>query len=130
MKEHLKLTREEALKLHREMWGAMQSALGDNPTQRNRELFKTTWCESHFPDNSITHHCFLCEYARFDNGHESMYYDSPTGVCCKACPIDWEHDDDFDFELNSACESCTGVDWRADSISKILALNEIKEDEA
>lgn len=132
MKKHLKLTREEALKLHREMWSAMREALCDAPTQQNRELFKTTWCESHFPDNSITHHCFLCEYARFENGHNSMYYDSPTGVCCKACPIDWEYDNDnnFDFELDAACESDGGIDWRSCSISKILALNEIKEDES
>ena len=125
--EHLKLTREEALKLHREMWSAMREALGDTPTQRNREFFKTAWCESHFPDNSITHHCFLCEYARFANGHESMYYSSPTGVCCKACPIDWEYDDDFYFD-DAACENGGDADWRDGSISKILALKEIKED--
>lgn len=59
----MKLTKEEALKYHRQMWTDMQAALGDNPRPLERYEFKWSWCESHFPDDDIAAHCFLCEYA-------------------------------------------------------------------
>ena len=58
----MKLTKEEALKLHRQMWGDMQKELGDNPRPLDRTQFKWSWCESHFHDDYIYAHCFLCEY--------------------------------------------------------------------
>ena len=58
----MKLTREQALRLHRQMWRDMQTALGDNPSYTQRVLFKDEWCEKHFPDDAIFNNCFLCEY--------------------------------------------------------------------
>lgn len=58
----MKLTREEALKYHRQMWTDMQKELGDKPQSGKRVLFKEMWCEEHFPDEDIEADCFLCEY--------------------------------------------------------------------
>lgn len=80
----MKLTRKEALDLHRQMWEDMQEKLGDNPTPSERVLFKEEWCEEHFPNDMIENDCFLCEYTEyniFDNG--------PT---CSKCPIIWPGD--------------------------------------
>lgn len=70
----MNLSKEEALRLHREMWSAMQKKLGDCPSAIKRELFKEEWCYKHFPNTYILNCCFLCEYAM--DG-------------CKDCPIDW-----------------------------------------
>lgn len=70
----MNLSKKEALRLHREMWSAMQKKLGDCPSANERELFKEEWCDKHFPNIYILHCCFLCEYA-MDR--------------CKNCPINW-----------------------------------------
>lgn len=71
------LTREEALRLHREMWTDMQKTLGDDPEPSFREKFKRDWIRNHGYDD-VTNDCFLCEYS-FDG----------TLTHCSGCPIEW-----------------------------------------
>lgn len=106
----MKLTREEALKLHRQMWTDMQTALGDNPRPLERAKFKRSWCESHFPDDLIYAHCFLCEYVKQNH------------IKCNRgewCLVKWPHggclDETFDYETAP--------------ISEILALPEREVDD-
>ena len=73
----MKLTKEEAVAFHIEMWTAMKEALGDKPDSIARGKFKSKWCEEHFPDEDIMSHCFLCEYA-------CQHNDS-----CSRCLINW-----------------------------------------
>lgn len=73
----MKLTKEEAVAFHIEMWTAMQEALGDDPRADARKAFKKKWCEEHFPDEDIMSHCFLCEYA---------YQHSDS---CSRCLVNW-----------------------------------------
>lgn len=105
------LTREEAIKLHRQMWTDMQKELGNRPTHHKRFLYKEKWVSEAFPDERIMFDCFLCEYAKVD-----IY-----GNCDK-CPIDWGKDR---FRKNT-CQKIrsTGTDWRYSPISEILALPE------
>ena len=104
----MKITREEALRLHRQMWTDMQTALGDNPTLGERVDYKASWCSQHFPNEEVDNHCFLCEYA--DD--------------CDHCPIKW----DVDYD-NANCEGFV-VNYLYSPISVILALPERKvEDE-
>ena len=49
----MKLTKEEALRLHRAMWSDMQRELGDNPSPSERLDYKGEWCEKHFPNEYI-----------------------------------------------------------------------------
>ena len=123
----MKLTREEALKLHRQMWTDMQEELGDDPEKPDRICFKRDWCSKHFNLITIEHSCFLCEYARFTNGHKE--YDSATAVSCKSCPIKWVAGDmtNFPYAKFAPCECYNdkgNVDWRYSPISAILALPE------
>lgn len=103
----MKLTREEALKYHRQMWSDMQKELGDEPNAIERLRFKLEWCMKHFPGEKISSNCFLCEYA--DD--------------CDKCPIKW----DVDYD-NANCEGFV-VNYLYSPISEILALPERKVEE-
>lgn len=96
----LELSKEEAVRLHREMWSDMQKEYGDNPSKLHRYLFKKKWThERHkYPYND----CFLCEYDnQFNEGDE----------VCVHCPIAWGDGD------------CTAdPDFRTSPISEILDL--------
>ena len=75
------LTREEALKLHRQMWSDMQNDLGDNPDGEERKAYKAGWCRGHGFEK-LKNHCFLCEYS---------YDKSPW--FCHHCPVKWPTQD-------------------------------------
>ena len=103
------LTREEALKLHRQMWSDMQKELGDNPDYREREQYKKKWCAEHFPNKYIDNNCFLCEYNRITNN--DYYCD-----CREVCLIKW---------INGGCLDGAPEDrYTKMPISKLLALPE------
>ena len=104
------LTREQALKLHREMWGDMQKKLGDKPSEASRIYFKEEWCKEHFPDEKIFAHCFLCEYTVDENGIAD----------CHRCPILWGSEKK---RTGVYCMS-PGNDYATVPISQILALPE------
>lgn len=101
------LTREEALRKHREMWTAMQKELGDNPSHGARARFKCEWCEAH-GDADISAHCYLCQFV------------DERKLRCEDCPIDWDGQ-----------QSCFGrhVSYRFSPLSEILALPERKVNE-
>lgn len=98
----MKLTREEALKLHRQMWTDMQKDLGDCPDRVGRSMYKMEWCQKHFPDDNIEADCFVCEYA------------VKNDIECADCPIDWG---------GSSCISGI-VTYCHSPINEILALPE------
>ena len=114
----MKLTREEALRLHRQMWGDMQKELGDKAVGDGkdiirRSLFKYKWCEEHFgKNNHVYNECFLCEYTSEQGGF---------GIICEICPINWG--DDKAFAYACPCESGATI-WFESPISEILALPE------
>lgn len=104
----MKLTKEEALRLHRQMWGDMQKKLGDNPSYAERMSYKIKWCNKHFPDKDIYGNCFLCEY-------DWMFDDD-----CYHCPIDWSNGGEY------YGDTCVSGYYTYDEspISEILALPE------
>lgn len=110
----MKLTLEEALKLHREMWGDMQRELGDCPKGYDREKFKINWCREKFPEQSITCNCFLCEF----DGQYSQHF------MCSNCPIVWKSLSDN--EIDNCFELYKGIGeiYKNAPISEILALPE------
>lgn len=108
----MKLTKEQALELHRKMWTDMQKDLGDNPDAWDREKYKLEWCRRYFGTESIMNTCFLCEYA--DPEHT---YDRPK--LCADCPIDWG----TNYRFIYPCEAGPTT-WQCSPISEILALPE------
>lgn len=118
----MKLSKKEAIKLHRKMWTDMQERLG-NKTSEHRALFKDHWCHEHFPNINIKHNCLLCQYAiqtalkqldENDDGWDLNY--------CQFCPIDWPHEDCVEEYF---CEK-GDITWDYSDISDILALPERK----
>ena len=103
----MKLTREEALNLHQEMWTDMKAELGDNPPEGSRLKFKEDWCFRHFPNEEIYCKCFLCEYVMGKREGD-----------CDICPIVWPN------------ETCHHNHYYYNApISEILALPERRTDE-
>lgn len=96
----MKLTKEQALSYHRQMWGDMQRDLGDCPSPSDRVQYKANWCIDH-GFNDLCNYCFLCEYA---------------SEICEHCPIVWPDED------------CGGSNnyrhWATMPISRLLALPE------
>ena len=104
------LGKQEALRLHKEMWTDMRNKYGDNPLPEQRKEFKKEWCEKRFPEEIISGNCFLCEYAK-----EGMF------ISCKKCPIVWgkyETDDTY------YCRDWHNTHYLRSPISEILALPE------
>ncbi len=100
----MKLTKEQALFYHRQMWTDMQRDLGDCPTGIERVNYKEKWCEEHFLTDMIANDCFLCEYA----------FHNSESIGCNSCPIIWG-DEDCCGNSNS---------YRNMPISRLLALPE------
>lgn len=108
----MELTREEALRLHRQMWTDMQMELGDKPAFIDRFIFKMEWHKNHFPKENIDADCFLCEYAR--------QFGYRIGKC-EYCPIDWSNGG-----KDSGCSCISGsIQYDDAPISVILALPEM-----
>ena len=118
----MKLSKKEAIKLHREMWTDMQEKLGDK-ANGERWLFKDYWCHEHFPNINIKHNCLLCQYAlqtafkQLDEDDEWLGFNY-----CQFCPIDWPHEDNVEEYF---CEK-GDITWDCSDISDILALPERK----
>ena len=115
------LTREEALRLHREMWADMQKELGDCPSAEDRRIYKKKWVKEH-GYMSVISNCFLCEYV-VNKPRDRYGVDS-----CTFCPIDWSPlcVDGFDFCTSMyrfECREGFAVYTNA-PISEILALPE------
>ena len=115
----LKLTREQALELHRQMWSDMQKELGDCPDVGDRIYYKHEWIKKH-GYGYVINDCFLCEYA----------------IKCDYCPIDWSEltpnkdRPKFGFCVyNVPREYGYAEVWGIAPISKILALPERKVEE-
>ena len=117
MKE--KLTREQALEFHKQMWSDMKEELGDNPTTYERQAFKATWCIKH-DFNDICANCFLCEYDIQHHDYKNVFH-------CE-CLIDWK-------PLTNTNNCCGHTDngefigYENAPISKILELPEREIDE-
>lgn len=124
------LTREQALKLHREMWGDMQKELGDEPSELKRFHFKYDWLKKYgYVDKygvpNIMDNCFLCEFAL-----DKQYEDNFSHMRCNYCPIDWSELTDPSSDRHGFCIyiNNTGYEvWQVAPISKILALPEREE---
>lgn len=107
MKFDFKLSLNEAVLKHKEMWEAMQRSLGNNPSLAERVAFKIGWVEAKRAatgENRPINNCYLCEYNEQFNSHSCVY-----------CPYNWND------HIYYGCEN-GAVDWRTSKISDILGL--------
>lgn len=87
------LSREDALKLHHQMWTDMQRDLGNKPSRHARITYKYNWCKER--GYRPLYNCFLCQYV--------MEQEDISGVKdphCTKCPIDWPGGDCGSEECN------------------------------
>lgn len=119
----IKLSKKEAIKLHREMWTAMQEELGNkvDEVDDGRWQFKAMWCAERFPGIGIKHNCLLCQYA-IQTALKQLDDDDWDVNYCQFCPIDWPHGDTVEEYF---CEH-GDITWDSSDISDILALPERK----
>ncbi len=78
------LTFDETVSLHRQMWGDMFAAYGDNPCLDTRINFKKNWLSKH-GYSEVRQNCFLCEYVTQMSPKHRKHH------CFMAeCPIKWD----------------------------------------
>lgn len=88
-KMHVKLDKDEAIRLHRQMWRDManeEKAMGKTFSAVDRSMFKRDWLQQH-GYSSVEHGCFLCEYAM---GQEDDWEIRMAPFYCDHCPLDWK----------------------------------------
>lgn len=126
-----KFEKEEAIRLHREMWSDMKEKLGDNPESYKRWNFKYEWLEAHgYTGESgevrIECNCFLCEYA--EDKHIEELEKGVHRIRCAHCPIDWSeltpdrYSDKYGYCIYEDYKDREV--WEVAPISKILELPE------
>lgn len=81
------LSREEAIRKHREMWNWIAERIKERKRLVDVVELKREYVEQH--NESVSYNCYLCDYC----------IDMQGGVKfkrCKYCPLDWESDGDED----------------------------------
>lgn len=76
-----KLTKEQAIKEHRKMWGW----IAEETLKREKIVCKEEYLAKYFPDEDICCACFCCEYGKQKTNSEE-------NIRCKFCPLDWGSD--------------------------------------
>ena len=126
-----KFTKEEAIRLHQEMWSDMREKLGDNPESYIRWEFKHKWLKTHgytdvYGEVRIECNCFLCEYA--EDKHNEELEKGVHRKWCAHCPIDWSEltpdRNDYNYGYCLYINDDGYEVWEAAPISKILELPE------
>lgn len=126
-----KLSREDALKLHNELWSDMKEDLGDNPSGSARLNYKSEWCAKKFPNYSVAFNCFLCEYTEQKCSEMEQDGYEPEDRC-EFCPIDWRELSKWAYEDGEVCKchhpyingNWDSQIYKSAPISDILALPE------
>lgn len=88
----MKMTYEEAIKNHRDMWNWIADQYERNKScgdceMHNVDFYKEAYIKDHFPDVSVKNNCFMCEYAKQMYNAEQMYRNSyNVGTCTEYHP--------------------------------------------
>lgn len=82
------LSREEAIKKHREMWNWIAERIRESESVQDIDFLKQEYTRQH--GWFVTYHCYLCQYCIDKIGGDRM------DERCKCCPLDWESSGDED----------------------------------
>lgn len=78
----MELTREEAIRYHREMWNWIADQIEKEGHVQLISRLKDSFIYKNFPGVFIRHDCFCCHYAQY----QSVNKDNDM---CENCPLDW-----------------------------------------
>jgi len=91
----MKLTKEKAIRLHRELWGW----LAENPMKKKHNW--PGWKDNGGEHPAALSDCFCCQYARNVCG-------SGRGAICGKCPLEWER---LTLKISSPCLNSYFGEW-------------------
>lgn len=91
----MKLTREKAIELHRNMWNWIADRIEKLKIVVNIYYYKKEYCDIN-KYYFILHKCFCCEYAS-----RKCY----VGYMCQMCPLDWESKTNYMMCENAESEN-------------------------
>lgn len=117
-----KLTREEAIRLHRAMWNWIADVIEREQCVQDIDFLKCKFTREITPCQSIICNCYCCEFACKNDIVDD----------CTLCPLDWgtDHEDDFPCETDDGlwvqCRNCTDWKEQAALAHKIANLPERK----
>ena len=122
------LSKEEAIRLHKEMWNYVKDNFRPHEKEKSRSLLKSDFIFNKLGYNEpVKNECFLCEYAmqqfrKFNKDTELEY----RGLYCKYCPAIWGTEN---ITNKFFCERGydNTIDWRFSNIDDIIDIK-IKED--
>lgn len=117
-----KLTREEAIRLHRAMWNWIADVIEKIQHVQDIDFLKCKFTWEITPCQRIPCNCYCCAFA--------CNNDNVDG--CILCPLDWgtDHEDDFPCEKENGlwvqCRDCTNWGKQAALARKIANLPDRK----
>lgn len=103
------LTREEAIRIHRDMWRYLKEH-GAGKGTIERGVLKDNYCLTH--GYNFKSNCVLCEYAGSYGG-------------CRACPAIWGSEDEKQGFFCEGCEKGVEegyIDWRYSDLDDIINI--------
>lgn len=80
------LSKEEAIRKHRDMWNWIADRIKERKQPVNVGNLKQDYIEQH--NENVGYSCYLCQYC-IDKVEDNERYEE-----CKYCPLDWESDGD------------------------------------
>lgn len=80
------LSKEEAIRKHREMWNWIADRIKERKQLVNVDELKREYIEQH--NENVEYSCYLCQYCADRIDYDERYEK------CKYCPLDWESDED------------------------------------
>lgn len=83
------LSKEEAIRKHREMWNWIADRIKERKRSVIIDNLKREYVEQH-NEYVVSYNCYLCDYCI------DMMDDEELKERCKYCPLDWESDGDED----------------------------------
>ena len=126
------LSKEEAIRLHKEMWNYVKDNVFDPYSPNSRYMSKVQFIELNHLE-PVNQHCFLCEYAmqQYHMSNKPSEFEDGS-LYCKYCPAIWGTENianmffcEHNYPVEEGADNI--IDWRFSNIDDIINIK-IKED--
>ena len=130
------LSKEEAIRLHKEMWNYVKDNFRPHEREKSRSLLKSDFIFNklgYTDSEPVYQDCFLCEYAK----QQYHKFNKPSEIedgrlYCKYCPAIWGTENianmffcEHNYPVEEGADNI--IDWRFSNIDDIINIK-IKED--
>ena len=87
MENNEEFTKEQAIKLHRDMWKWITKQIARNKEPLYIDELKEKYIANHTEFESVNYDCFACEYAKQEQ--QKVFKKWHGFNRCKFCPLEW-----------------------------------------